>query len=1252
MENETKKTKVDCNDDAIWREQILKKIRQLQVSFFLILCIMLFNECNSWLSSASLFARYDEMEKAIHSSSHTLTHLEDKVSLLGKEQELMKKMSAEEQDLLTIKLTKVIDEMKKTKSMMNERNMSIMQIEETDFKEYFNELKPIPKFVFDGKEDTQLIVKKNWHNRKLQEKYCDKKPILHPFNDITGNVYDQRVAGLLDVFQSVSSYTAIHDHETPQYKAACFILYDDIKQMPVENEFTVERYVLHLFLSSVNYLLNGEEFPENPCDLVSIIDCDKKGHVTKLTFDDLDLDGTIPSELHYLRYLKVLDLNYNHLSGTIPSTLGNMKKLKYVYLSENILEGPIPTSLFDALDLRYLYLQNNMLTGTIPPAIGRLEDLQRLYLNGNLFTGMIPTEVGTLNSLTDFMVFDNLLTGKLPDQIKNINSMELFYVDKNKLSGTLPNIFASLTHLAEVYAFDNLFSGELPESLWNVDSLSALVLHHNNLHGNVPETYCSNRTILDLDTSNWFTNAPKVNCTCCQHDSCSLWDPIWDITSVNVVCPAQNVMDLYIDYGIQPTEVLDVHASEIIEAVEGICYSQTGCYKVKGVDLNDQQNTFFQSHWYFGYSSEHKAVIPSDPDNPICDPVTICGNVIDSNHPRRSVLNYFMQTLISDSSILYDTESYHHKALCWMISSEDESQIDHLNLCDGTLLQYAVMILFFFSTNYFEDNNMVSSKVHLCDYAEIKCDGSFNFIEEINLQNKGLEGSLISEIGFLQSLKRIDLSFNKFTGTIHKSILTGKSWESFNVSNNSFEGDSETIQYLLSNFLLKKLDISNNLFVGTLPSTMTYPFPLESIDVANNLLQGPIPDSLFECLRLHTIDLSQNNFDETIPSSLGLLSNLQNIYLNENEISGSIPTQVFNLTQMKVLMVYANKLTGSIPTFVGNLKNLSTLVMNHNRLKGNIPVEFQVLEKITTLHLHHNQLTGSAPALNSSKISYITDCGFPSFALPSHLKCESCTMCCNSYGDCQRVKMKSTIWLYISLSVVSICLVVMAYKYLTTSDSHRHDIPQNVEMSEIYTKTSVHSFIFAKGIVPKFIYSLSICIQFALFSIYLISSDISKEGSDWQFTYQCPDNSIECINLKKVNGYGWMMFSIVILCFTGPDIVMSVRQIRQGLLRVDMNFMTSGVVLFMLTVTAVSSSYMYNRALAGKNTDLIMNAVILIFIMELDDQIYIICQKLFPKWTKDIDISIDTTVSTRNFTMELSDLEFSPRTSSYDIGKA
>ena len=62
-------------------------------------------------------------------------------------------------------------------------------------------------------------------------------------------------------------------------------------------------------------------------------------------------------------------------------------------------------------------------------------------------------------------------------------------------------------------------------------------------------------------------------------------------------------------------------------------------------------------------------------------------------------------------------------------------------------------------------------------------------------------------------------------------------------------------------------------------------------------------------------------------------------------------------------------------------------------------------------------------------------------------------------------------------------------------------------------------------------------------------SDINKEATDWKFTFQCPNNTIDCIDLKKANDLGWIMFTVVILCFMGPDIIMSMKQINQGMIQ-------------------------------------------------------------------------------------------------------
>ena len=139
----------------------------------------------------------------------------------------------------------------------------------------------------------------------------------------------------------------------------------------------------------------------------------------------------------------------------------------------------------------------------------------------------------------------------------------------------------------------------------------------------------------------------------------------------------------------------------------------------------------------------------------------------------------------------------------------------------------------------------------------------------------------------------------------------------------------------------------------------------------------------------------------------------------------------------------------------------------------------------------------------------------------------------------------------------------------------------------------------------------------------MLASDINKEATDWKFTYKCPDNKIDCINLKKANYIGWFMFTIVIFCFMGPDIAMGMKQLDQGIIRGDATLLASGFLLLFLIIFAIYSSFVYNRSLAERNTDLILNAVVLIFIMELDKQIYKICKKLFPNWTENIKKHIE-----------------------------
>ena len=364
------------------------------------------------------------------------------------------------------------------------------------------------------------------------------------------------------------------------------------------------------------------------------------------------------------------------------------------------------------------------------------------------------------------------------------------------------------------------------------------------------------------------------------------------------------------------------------------------------------------------------------------------------------------------------------------------------------------------------------------------------------------------------------------------------------------------------------------------------------------MLDGSIPDSIFQCHNLHTINLSKNKLDGTIPSLFG--PNFEFIYLHENEIKGSVPNALFHLQQIKVLMLQSNKLTGSIPTYVGKLQHVTKLLLNHNQLKGHIPLELQEIQNVTILHLHHNELEGNAPILQIQ--SYITDCGRPNFL---SMECPSCTMCCNSDDRCQNMKPQM-IWKYILFGVGIVCGLALLY-YIGK--------PKEMDVSEIYDRTSIHSFLFVEEIkIPRILYIVCICIQVLLFISYFVAFHQEK------YIYQC--KSIECIKPQTLKLFGWICIFVFAICFIGPDAVMSLKQIQYGWINKDGRWMLSGFVLLGLVIIAITFLFMHNWALAEDDFDIIFSAIILLLIMQLDNHIFFICQRLSPSWTQTIAESI------------------------------
>lgn len=213
------------------------------------------------------------------------------------------------------------------------------------------------------------------------------------------------------------------------------------------------------------------------------------------------------------------------------------------------------------------------------------------------------------------------------------------------------------------------------------------------------------------------------------------------------------------------------------------------------------------------------------------------------------------------------------------------------------------------------------------------------------IETFGLSGNIPIEIGNLNKLDTLNLTNNLFTGSL-SSIL----------------GDFKKLTYL---------NLSKNQFTGSIPSSLGDLSKLKRLDLHSNQLSGSIPSSIGDLKNLLSLNLNSNRLSGNIPSSIGNLSNLQNLTITNNQLSGNIPSSIGNLGSLIKLDLSRNQLSESIPSIFNNLKQLSYLDLSRNLFSGSIPDELSNLNQMTELYLFDNKLKGSIPS-ELSKLNMLT----------------------------------------------------------------------------------------------------------------------------------------------------------------------------------------------------------------------------------------------------------------------------------------
>uniref|UniRef100_A0A3Q7E8L0 Leucine-rich repeat-containing N-terminal plant-type domain-containing protein n=1 Tax=Solanum lycopersicum TaxID=4081 RepID=A0A3Q7E8L0_SOLLC len=295
-----------------------------------------------------------------------------------------------------------------------------------------------------------------------------------------------------------------------------------------------------------------------------------------------------------------------------------------------------------------------------------------------------------------------------------------------------------------------------------------------------------------------------------------------------------------------------------------------------------------------------------------------------------------------------------------------------------------------------------------CSWDGVHCDNTTGQVIELDLRCSQLQGKLHSNSSLFQlsNLKRLDLSYNDFTGSPISpkfAICNLKTFILLNLKSNNLEG---TIPQCLGEMSeLQVLDLSNNSLSGTMNTTFSIGNPLHIIKLDWNKLQGKVPPSLINCKKLELLDLSNNELNDTFPKWLGDLPNLQVLNFRSNKLYGPIRTN--NLfAKIRVVDLSSNGFSGDLPVsffenfeamkingenngtrkYVADLysdyyKNylivttkgldqelsrvLTTQIiidLSKNKFEGHIPNIIGDLIGLRTLNLSHNVLEGHIPA--------------------------------------------------------------------------------------------------------------------------------------------------------------------------------------------------------------------------------------------------------------------------------------------------
>ncbi|XP_044460454.1 receptor kinase-like protein Xa21 [Mangifera indica] len=290
---------------------------------------------------------------------------------------------------------------------------------------------------------------------------------------------------------------------------------------------------------------------------------------------------------------------------------------------------------------------------------------------------------------------------------------------------------------------------------------------------------------------------------------------------------------------------------------------------------------------------------------------------------------------------------------------------------------------------------------HFCEWVGIACGRKHRRVTVLDLNSRGLIGSLTPYIGNLSFLRDIKMCNNSIHGEIpnemghlrrENSIGVGLLVQSQRRISTREQVDRWHPSFSWEPSSLEVISICCNGLGGVIPESLGRLKSLTKLGLGGNNLFGTVPPSLYNLSFLEIFSVSNSQLHGSLPTNLGLtLPQLQFFQISENLFSGSIAVSLSNATKLQFIETRDNNLSGKLLVDFGRMKdlgilnvginnlgggegddmsfidslvncsNLWGLILSENQLRGELPNSLTNLSKLEELYIGTNQLYGSIP---------------------------------------------------------------------------------------------------------------------------------------------------------------------------------------------------------------------------------------------------------------------------------------------------